>query len=72
MLYGGLLPKKLGEAFLRACGIKPELPVRTLTDAQIRSVSSLIKETTYTVERPLGMGHAQVAAGGVPAGPELR
>ena len=67
VLLGGLLPKKLGEAFLKACGLRAEQPSGGLTDRDFAGLVSQIKEKCYEVERPLGMAHAQVAAGGVPA-----
>ena len=64
-LLTGILHNRLGRVLTRAAGIKEQKPVSSLTDDQLKAVSSAVKGFQLSLTEPMGMDSAQVTAGGV-------
>ncbi len=61
----GILPRRVGQAVLRAAGIAPMTrPARSLSDAEVRALADALTGWTIPVDGVLGFDHAQVTAGG--------
>lgn len=62
----GMLPKKLGQVLLKACGIAPLSKLcSTLTEKDIAQLAEKIKAWAFEVRGTTGWNNAQVTAGGV-------
>lgn len=62
----GMLPKKLGQVLLKACGIAPLSRIcGTLSDKEISLLSKKIKSWDFSVRGTMSWDNAQVTAGGV-------
>lgn len=60
----GMLPKKIGQYILKKCGISFLLPVKELSESQIKSIVRLAKRAEFTVNGTQGFKNAQVTVGG--------
>lgn len=65
VVLGGLLPKKLGEYFLRQIGFRPETPVCELDPGSAKNLIKQIKQADYRIAGTTGFSGAQAALGGV-------
>ena len=64
--FNGALNKKLGQLISKRSGIeKLSLPVRNLSDENIRKLTELIKNYKIKVLETTGFKNAQVTAGGI-------
>ena len=62
----GLLPKALGQTLLKVAGVQPlSRMADSVTDAELRVLTDIIKGGMLPVEGAAGMDAAQVTAGGV-------
>jgi len=62
----GMLPKKLGQVLLKACGIAPlSRKSESLSDKEIAAVAEKIKAWGFKVKGTMSWNNAQVTAGGI-------
>lgn len=61
----GFLNKRLGQVILKQCGVKLNSHVCDITNKQIKDISSLIKNLTFSVKGTTGFNNSQVTAGGI-------
>ncbi|MBO5410770.1 MAG: NAD(P)/FAD-dependent oxidoreductase [Clostridia bacterium] len=67
ILLGGLLPKAVGIALCKECGIGcSDKPVSALTEEELHAVAVKVKNFTLTVKGTKGYANAQVTSGGIP------
>jgi predicted Rossmann fold flavoprotein len=64
-LLSGLLAKKLGVALLKRAGIRPDLPTRSLTGAQLDALCEQCKRCRFPVTGTGSFADAQVTVGGL-------
>lgn len=66
-LLTGLLPKRVGEALLKACGTAPSANIRAAFsgDDGIRNLAAICKDWRFPVSGTAAFAQAQVTAGGV-------
>ena len=64
-LFTGILHNRLGRVLVKEAGIRANMPISQLHDAQLEEVISLAKDFRVSLTEPLGMDAAQVTAGGI-------
>lgn len=64
-LFTGILHNRLGRVLSAAVGIRGNLPICELSEAQMKEVSAAAKGFVISLKEPLGMDSAQVTAGGI-------
>ncbi len=62
--FSGLLHKRLGQAVLKACGLKLTDHCNTLTDTDCKIISKTLKDFSFKVIGTTGFVNAQATAGG--------
>ena len=63
--FTGLLNKRLGQVILKSVGVKLNDSVKNLNDAQIKKITSLLKNFEFNVIGTTGFSNSQVTAGGL-------
>ncbi len=64
-ILDGLLPRKLGNAFVQMTGIPPDRQGHQITAEERESLVDLLKSLRFNVKGPLPLAQAMVTAGGV-------
>lgn len=64
-LFTGILHNRLGRVLTAAVGIRGNLLISELSDAQIEEACAAVKGFVISLKEPLGMDSAQVTAGGI-------
>ena len=64
-ILDGLLPRKLGNAFVQMTGIPPDKQGHEITAEERESLVDLLKSLRFNVRGPLSLAEAMVTAGGV-------
>ena len=64
-LLTGILHNRLGRVLTQSAGLKPNVPVRDLSDWEIGQAVSAVKHLEVSLTEPMGMDSAQVTAGGI-------
>lgn len=64
-LLTGILHNRLGRVIVQSAGIRGQMPIADLEDAQFAEIVKLCKAFRVSLTEPLGMDSAQVTAGGI-------
>lgn len=64
-LFTGILHNRLGRVLTGEAGLGGAMPLKELTDGDLRKASALAKNLEISLTKPLGMDCAQVTAGGI-------
>jgi predicted Rossmann fold flavoprotein len=67
-LLTGMLQNRLGRTIIQQAGLRPDTPLRQLTDEQLDAVVRAVHFWTLPIDGTLGFDQAQVTIGGIPAG----
>ncbi len=65
--FTGLINKRVGQVILKLCGVKLNDLIADLTDAQLKSITAVLKKFTFNVRGNNGYNSSQVTAGGISA-----
>lgn len=60
----GFMPKKVGEAVMKDCGIKKDSPMKGLKERDIRKLSEMVKCWEFQINGTKDFSDAQVVSGG--------
>lgn len=63
----GAVPRRVGQALIRAAGIAPSRPASSLTGAEAAKLGALLNDWRLPVSGAMDFEHAQVTAGGLDA-----
>ena len=63
-LLSGFMPKKIGEAVMKDCGIKKDSPMKFLREKDIYSLSERVKAWEFQINGTKDFSDAQVVSGG--------
>lgn len=63
-LLSGFMPKRIGEAVMKDCGIKKDTLFKTVNEKDIKRLSKLVKSWSFEINGTKDFSDAQVVSGG--------